>query len=77
MGRTLQHESYKKGVSCHYCYGEHSVEQIRRFADREKQMNLSKKRGEAHLGSSIESQTSNRRQKKIELKNKQRNIDKR
>ena len=75
--KDIQHESYKKGVRCHYCYGEHSVEQIRRFADREKQMNLSKKRGEAHLGSSIESQTSNRRQKKIELKNKQRTIDKR
>ena len=74
--KNIQHESYKKGVSCHYCYGEHSVEQIRRFADREKQMNLSKKRGEAHLGLSMKAQRSSRKQEKIELKNKQRESNK-
>ena len=70
------HENYKKGISCHYCVGQHSSKQIKRYTDREEQVSLAKKRGEAHLGSSIESQTSNRREKKIELKNKQRNIDK-
>jgi len=70
------HKNYKKGISCHYCVGQHSSKQIKRYTDREEQVSLAEKRGEAHLGSSIESQTSNRRQKKIELKNKQRNIDK-
>lgn len=74
--KDMQHENYKKGVSCHYCYGEHSVEQIRRFTDREKQMNLSKKRGEAHLGLSMKAQRSSRKQEKIELKNKQRERNK-
>ena len=70
------HENYIKGISCHYCVGQHSSKQIKRYTDREEQLSLAKKRGEAHLGSTIESQTSNRRRKKIELKNKQRSIDK-
>ena len=70
------HKNYKKGISCHYCLGQHSSKQIKRYADREEQVSLAEKRGEAHLGSSIELQISNRRQKKIEFKNKQRSIDK-
>ena len=70
------HKNYKKGISCHYCLGQHSSKQIKRYADREEQVSLAEKRGEAHLGSSIELQISNRKQKKIEFKNKQRSIDK-
>jgi len=70
------HENYIKGISCNFCVGQHSSKQIKRYTDREEQLSLAKKRGEAHLGSTIESQTSNRRRKKIELKNKQRSIDK-
>ena len=70
------YENYKKGISCHHCVGQHSSKQIKRYKDREEQISLAKKRGEAHLGSSIKSQASNRRERKIELKNKQRNIDK-
>ena len=70
------HENYKKGISCHYCVGQHSSKQIKRYTDREEQVSLAEEKGEAHLGSTTESQTYNRRQKKIELKNKQRNRDK-
>ena len=70
------HENYKKGISCHYCVGQHSSKQIKRYTDREEQISLAEEKGEAHLGSTTESQTYNRRQEKIELKNKQRNRDK-
>lgn len=42
--------SYEKGVSCPHCYDKKSPEQKRRFMEREKQMELAKQRGEAHLG---------------------------
>ncbi len=48
-----QHTNYQKGVSCHRCYGKHSDEQVKRYAAREKQMNLAKERGEEHIGSSM------------------------
>lgn len=42
---------YEKGVSCHHCYDKTSPEQRARYAEREKQMELAKLRGEAHVGS--------------------------
>jgi UPF0176 protein len=42
---------YEIGVSCPHCYGQKSPEQKRRFAEREKQIELSKTRGENHIGS--------------------------
>lgn len=41
---------YQKGVSCPYCYDQTSEEQKARFAEREKQIQLAKLRGEAHIG---------------------------
>ena len=38
-------------VSCHHCYDKTSPEQRARYAERERQMELAKKRGEAHVGS--------------------------
>jgi UPF0176 protein len=45
------HEQYQKGVSCHHCFDSTSQEQRARYAEREKQMELAKLRGEAHVGS--------------------------
>ena len=42
---------YAKGVSCHHCFDKTSEEQRARYAEREKQMELAKLRGEAHVGS--------------------------
>jgi UPF0176 protein len=71
-----KHKNFKKGISCHYCAGQHTNKQIKRYEDREEQVMLAKKRGEVHLGSSMESQIYIRKKKKIELKNKQRKADK-
>lgn len=41
---------YEKGVSCPRCYHQSSEEQKARFAERQKQIELARRRGEAHLG---------------------------
>lgn len=43
-------EQYISGVSCPHCFGKHTDEQIQRFAQREKQMQLAMARGEGHIG---------------------------
>lgn len=42
---------YVPGVSCPKCHDAHSEKQTRRYADRQKQMELAKKRKTVHLGS--------------------------
>lgn len=46
----MQHPHYQAGVSCPRCHGKHSEEQLKRFSERQKQMELAKSRGEVHLG---------------------------
>lgn len=41
---------YQKGISCPHCHDQTTAEQKRRFAEREKQIQLARQRGEAHLG---------------------------
>lgn len=43
-------DKYLKGVSCPYCYDKTGNEQKIRFLEREKQIELAKKRGEVHIG---------------------------
>jgi len=45
-----QHLHYQKGVSCHHCYGQKDEERIGRLQEREKQIELAKKRGIQHIG---------------------------
>ena len=45
-------DQYVKGVSCPYCYDGHSEEREHRFAERQKQIELAKRRGELHIGAS-------------------------
>ena len=66
---------YQAGVSCHHCFAETAPEQRQRFAQREKQMQLAKQRGEAHLGGDQRSLIAQRRKNKLELKNHQRQLD--
>lgn len=46
-------ERYIQGVSCHRCFDKTSEEQKQRYAEREKQMRLAEKRGEAHMGHEV------------------------
>lgn len=44
------HPHYKAGVSCHHCYQDRSTQQKARYAQRQKQQQLAKSRGHAHIG---------------------------
>ncbi|MFC4292130.1 rhodanese-related sulfurtransferase [Sphingorhabdus arenilitoris] len=46
-------DQYVEGISCPKCYDERSDEDRRRFAERQKQIALAKKRGEQHLGAEL------------------------
>lgn len=59
-----QSEHYEAGVSCPKCFGTHSDDQIARFREREKQVNLAKQRNEEHVGTEARKITKVRRQQK-------------
>jgi UPF0176 protein len=46
-----QSEKYEAGVTCPKCFNTHSDEQLVRFREREKQVNLAKQRSQEHVGS--------------------------
>lgn len=46
---------YIKGVSCHRCHADMTEDQKDRFAERQKQIELAKQRGEDHIGRKLES----------------------
>ena len=57
-------ETYREGLSCHHCFGTVSEEQKQRFAQRQKQVQLAKARGEDHIGSAAQQDTERRRAEK-------------
>ncbi|WP_158971358.1 rhodanese-related sulfurtransferase [Paraglaciecola sp. L3A3] len=59
-----QSDVFEPGVSCPKCHGTHSEEQIKRFREREKQVNLAKDRNEEHLGLEARKAIKLRRQEK-------------
>lgn len=70
-----QSECYVKGVSCPRCHNNLSEEQKMRFSEREKQIQLAKKRGEAHIGIDASSASQERRDKKYRQRQHDRNSD--
>ena len=46
-------DKYVKGVSCPSCYDKKSDKQRQRFAERERQVQLARSRGEQHIGSEV------------------------
>ena len=66
-----QSEHYVKGVSCHRCYDKVSEKQRNRFAERERQIALAEKRGENHIGGDVQELINERRQEKVNKKQKQ------
>ena len=57
-------DKFESGVSCPKCHGNHSEEQIERFREREKQVNLARERKEEHVGTEARLATKRRRQQK-------------
>ena len=68
-------EQYQHGISCPHCYDEHNEEQRSRYAERERQVQLAKARGESHIGESMAQTIVRRRREKLEAKATQREVD--
>ncbi|MGB3727330.1 MAG: rhodanese-related sulfurtransferase [Glaciecola sp.] len=45
-----QSDKYEAGVTCPHCYGTHTDDQLVRFREREKQVQLAKERQQEHVG---------------------------
>ena len=45
-----KHKNFKKGESCHHCYNHSNEKQRQRFKERQKQIEISKKRNQLHIG---------------------------
>jgi len=65
---------YQKGVSCHHCYDKHTPDQVKRYAERERQIELAKQRGETHIGQPMQDTIESRRREKLSFKASQREV---
>lgn len=62
----MESNAYQKGVSCPHCIDQQSPSQRERFVERQKQVDLAKARGEAHIGSDARTaQRSHKEQKEL------------
>ena len=71
-----QHQHYIPGVSCHRCYDKITDEQKTRFAEREKQVQLAKARGEHHIGGDVAAISEKHRKQKTLVKQQNPNFNK-
>ena len=60
----MQSERYEQGISCPHCFDTVTDEQRARFAERQKQIELARQRGEEHIGSEAKEVLSQRQQQK-------------
>lgn len=51
--KDMTSEKYEKGVSCPSCFDKKTEKQRQRFAERERQVQLARSRGEQHIGSVV------------------------
>lgn len=65
-------EKYEQGVSCPSCFDKKSEQQRKRFAERERQVQLAKARGEQHLGSEVNYISEQRKQIKDHMREQNR-----
>jgi UPF0176 protein len=63
--------AFVQGVSCPHCIDKIPPEQRQRFIERERQVQLAKQRGEAHIGSDVKQVIATRREKKDSLRKAQ------
>ncbi|WP_444899068.1 rhodanese-related sulfurtransferase [Microbulbifer sp. VAAC004] len=66
-----QSEQFEQGVSCPHCYDKVSDADRHRFREREKQIQLAKKRGEKHMGQDAREMTTAKRLQKKEERRRQ------
>ena len=70
-----QHPHYEKGVSCHHCHDEKSAEQLRRYQERERQIELAREKGAEHIGGDVADIIEQRREEKRRFKEEQKQHD--
>lgn len=63
-----QNKAYIRGISCPYCADQHTEFQKQRYAEREKQSQLAKARGEKHIGGEVSEIIEARRIMKKQMK---------
>jgi UPF0176 protein len=68
----MQSHKYQEGVSCPHCFDKVSAQQKDRFAEREKQIQLAKQRGEEHIGSTVNEIIEKRQNQKLKIKQRAR-----
>jgi len=68
----MQSEKYEEGVSCPHCFDNVTELQKQRFAEREKQIQLAKDRGEVHIGGEVKDIIQKRHDIKIQRRDKAR-----
>lgn len=61
-----QSDKYEPGVSCPHCFDTHTDDQIARFREREKQVQLAKERQQEHVGTEARLTMEQKRQEKAE-----------
>ncbi len=66
-----QSEKFQQGVSCPHCFDRLTEKQKTRFMEREKQMQLARSRGEAHMGAEVAETVVHRRQVKEDERRQQ------
>lgn len=66
---------YVKGVSCHHCHDTQTKDQRKRYAEREKQMGLSRTSGIDHIGGDVPDIIQQRKQMKQSRKDQQKETD--
>jgi UPF0176 protein len=64
-------EKFQKGVSCPHCFDKTTTAQRERFAERERQVNLAKQRGESHIGGDVQQSIEEHRLAKAAEREKQ------
>ena len=69
-------EKYELGVSCPHCFDCVGAKQRKRYADRQKQIDLAKQRNESHLAVNIEEARALKRQQKEEQRERSRKGEK-
>jgi len=70
-----QHAHYERGVSCPHCYDTVTEERRQRFIERERQVQLAKQRGEAHIGVEARESIAERKARKARERAAQREVD--
>lgn len=64
-------EKFQQGVSCPYCFDKTTPEQKARYEERERQIQLSRKRGEEHIGGNASRELAERKKLKRQLRAEQ------